>query len=625
MLRLIVTIALFINFLPQGRAQFVSFDQPFSDTVVCHGKTVKLGFTTTNPFLPGNVFTAQLSDATGNFIAPVDIGSVAATTSDTVIVTFPMGLSIGNKYRIRLMSTLPSIFSPDNGADIRIEYIPNPPVVTNNSPVCEHDTLIVDVTNAGTAQTDSLVWSGGIFPIPVNGPKTLSYNNAFIGLSGQYDIVRYSKTSKCPSPPTPTTVWVQPLPANPVASAAPTLVCEGEAVQLSATSTPLAPGFEWSGPAGFTASLKDPHIAKIAASGEGWYKVYSVEAGCYSGKADSVWVDVIPAPRLTVTTNSPLCEGGELQAQASDTGNIVYAWKGPNGLLINDSAISIPNAKTSASGKYYIHTVRNGCNSIDSVNLRVKPYPHSTVINANSPLCEGDTLFISTAQILQPGVVIYQFTGPNGESFGASPPIVPRVTKAAEGKYILRADIEGCSRVDSVIVAVKPTPVISTNKEFMVVAQQSVQLLATSSIPGTSFHWMGPNGFNSNEQNPTLPIVTERNKGVYTVTGSFEGCSSDTSTEVGVWYLTDYTLFEVLPNPNNGVFDLTGRVKKPQEVEIAIYHAGSGIVLYKGTIQSNGKLIDTRITLHDHLAPGEYILKARADGEVQGVKFIIMH
>ncbi|WP_276134379.1 hypothetical protein [Polluticoccus soli] len=625
MFRLVAIIVLIFNVcLPRAQAQFVYFNQPFSDTVVCHGKTVTLGFTTTGTFQNGNVFTAQLSDVTGNFVAPIDIGSVTAKTSDNITVTFPIGLVVGKGYRMRLISTLPMIISPDNGSDIRIEYVPNAPIVSNNSPVCEHDTLLVKVTNAGSSQTDSIVWSGGILSAPAQA-SALSVNDAPIAYSGTYNIVRYSKSSKCPSPVTQTIVWVQPLPPNPTASATPTVVCEGETVQLNATSTPLAPGFEWSGPHGFADGSKDPYIAKVAASGEGWYKVRSVEAGCYSGKVDSVWLDVIPAPKLSITTNSPLCEGGELQAKATDTGNIVYAWKGPNGFQVSDSALTIPNAKTSSSGTYYIHTVRNGCNGVDSIDLRVKPYPYPTVLNANSPVCEGDTLLINTVQIIQPGVVTYQFTGPNGESFGPSFPMIPNVTKTAEGKYILRSDIDGCSRTDSVAVIIKPTPVVTTDKEFMVTVQKPVQLTANSSIAGTSFHWKGPNGFSSNEQNPTIPSVTERNKGVYTVTGNFAGCSSDTSTEVGVWYLTDYTLFDVIPNPNNGVFDLVGRVKKPQVVEIAIYHGGSGVVLYKDKIQSNGKLIDTRITLHSHLAPGEYILRARADGEVQGVKFIILH
>jgi hypothetical protein len=336
-------------------------------------------------------------------------------------------------------------------------------------------------------------------------------------------------------------------------------------------------------------------------------------------------MDVIPVPKLTFTTNSPLCEGGDLQASASDTGNISYTWTGPNGFQVSDSAIRITNAQPSFSGTYYLHTVRNGCNGIDSINLRVKPYPYPTVLNANSPICEGDTLFISSVQVLHPGIVTNEFFAPNGASLGAGKPVVPNVAIAQAGKYMLITDIEGCSRKDSVNVVVKPTPVVTTNREFIGTVQTAVQLSANSNIPGTGFRWSGPNGFSSNEQNPTIPRVTERNKGVYTVTGTFDGCSSDTSTEVGVWYLTDYTLFQVDPNPNNGTFYLTGRVMKQQAIEIAIFHAGSSIVLYKDKFESNGKLVDTKITLPGHLAPGEYILKARADGEAHGVKFLIMH
>lgn len=71
----------------------------------------------------GNVVTAQLSDATGSFASPINIGTLATTTSGTINATIPAGTPAGTGYRIRVVSSNPVINSADNGADITIQTI----------------------------------------------------------------------------------------------------------------------------------------------------------------------------------------------------------------------------------------------------------------------------------------------------------------------------------------------------------------------------------------------------------------------------------------------------------------------------------------------------------------------
>ena len=57
------------------------------------------GLPSTQGFLRASKpFTAQLSDATGSFAAPVDIGDVIATTSGTIISTIRQ-YTVGTGYR----------------------------------------------------------------------------------------------------------------------------------------------------------------------------------------------------------------------------------------------------------------------------------------------------------------------------------------------------------------------------------------------------------------------------------------------------------------------------------------------------------------------------------------------
>ncbi|OSZ82932.1 hypothetical protein CAP35_06630, partial [Chitinophagaceae bacterium IBVUCB1] len=78
--------------------------KPFSITSVCAGDTIRLPYIVSNRFNNGNVFTAQLSNASGSFAAPVNIGSRTDTTGDTIVCVIPRTTAGGTGYRIRIVS-----------------------------------------------------------------------------------------------------------------------------------------------------------------------------------------------------------------------------------------------------------------------------------------------------------------------------------------------------------------------------------------------------------------------------------------------------------------------------------------------------------------------------------------
>jgi hypothetical protein len=77
------------------------------------------------PMDPGNVFTAQLSDATGNFNLPTNIGTLNSTTDGTISATIPAGTPSGSGYRVRVISSTPQATGTDNGQNIVIDLIGN--------------------------------------------------------------------------------------------------------------------------------------------------------------------------------------------------------------------------------------------------------------------------------------------------------------------------------------------------------------------------------------------------------------------------------------------------------------------------------------------------------------------
>lgn len=90
------------------------------------GANVSIAYTVAGTYAAGNSFTAQLSDASGSFAAPVNIGSLAATGNGTINATIPAGTATGAGYRIRIVSSNPSVTSADNGSDLTIYLCTNP-------------------------------------------------------------------------------------------------------------------------------------------------------------------------------------------------------------------------------------------------------------------------------------------------------------------------------------------------------------------------------------------------------------------------------------------------------------------------------------------------------------------
>ena len=90
----------------------------------CQGALLSVAYTVTGTFNAGNMFTAQLSDASGGFASPTPIGMVMTTTSGAIACVIPPGTLPGTGYRIRVVSDSPATMGTDNGTDIVIYEAP---------------------------------------------------------------------------------------------------------------------------------------------------------------------------------------------------------------------------------------------------------------------------------------------------------------------------------------------------------------------------------------------------------------------------------------------------------------------------------------------------------------------
>ncbi len=104
---------------------------PFS--VDCTNSTTDNGtvaFTSTGTFNAGNVFTAQLSDASGSFASPISIGTLSLSGVDpggVISITIPAGMATGAGYVIRVVSDNPGTIGSSSAAFIINQLAPCSP------------------------------------------------------------------------------------------------------------------------------------------------------------------------------------------------------------------------------------------------------------------------------------------------------------------------------------------------------------------------------------------------------------------------------------------------------------------------------------------------------------------
>lgn len=115
------------------------------ERTLCPGDQFHIPFTIRGVFETGNVFTAQLSDSSGSFAAPVDIGRVFGIGGTVVIAKVPDSVLPGVNYRVRVVSNMPEAIGNINALPLTIYAAPRP-VITPSGPdtICRGETITLD-------------------------------------------------------------------------------------------------------------------------------------------------------------------------------------------------------------------------------------------------------------------------------------------------------------------------------------------------------------------------------------------------------------------------------------------------------------------------------------------------
>ncbi|WP_367390592.1 PKD domain-containing protein [Lewinella sp. LCG006] len=289
-----------------------------------------------------------------------------------------------------------------------------------------------------------------------------------------------------------------------------TLSCATGSVQLMGSSTTPGVSYSWTGPNNFMSGDQNPFVTM-----PGTYTLTVTSPDGCTATADAVVDQDANVPNLTAMGTTIDCGPGPFFVTAnSTTPGVTYLWTDPDGFTTTDQ-----NAEVFTTGGTYtvVATAPNGCTATAMVEVILNNAPPTLT-------APGDALDCATSSVQlmatgTPAGGTYSWTGPN--AFMSSEQN-PTVTLA--GDYMVTyTGTNGCTAMATATVTGNTdAPDAMATGGTLSCATGNVQLMGSSTTPGVSYSWTGPNSFMSGDQNPfvTLP-------GTYTLTVTApNGCTA---------------------------------------------------------------------------------------------------
>lgn len=654
---------------------------PLANTI-CPGATLAVNYAITGSFnagglfVPANHFTAQLSDATGSFAAPVNIGDVTSTTSGAINATIPAGTPAGNGYRIRVISTSPGFTGASNAFPITIGGTTQAAISANGpSLICTGEVLTMTAVGGPSYQ-----WQ--LDGAAIAGATSSTYDAA---LAGVYTVV---VANACGSATSNTITVEMNTPPLQTLDVTEVLICAGQSAIISATDvsgqSPL--GYQW--------YLNDAPIAgateaTLTATLGGLYTLTATNSatGCTSTTEGVLaTIDAVATPEII---GGPLsfCAGASVELSAQAIGATGYQWY-VDGAAIADATGEV--LLVEAPGDYtVVSSNANGCSSAASqaVAIALLPVPDTQVVTVAGPttFCAGGSVELgisATAQSIQWSV--------NGNAIPGAVDTVLSVVEGGNYTVVIMAP-SGCSSAASdaitVVVDAQPeVPVLSSTEPTTFCFGGGSTLLAVADagdyawfldgtmIPGTNSLQLSvyeegaytmsvttANGCSATSAAtmvvvnplPTTPVITmsydslvttgtgmfqwylngsaisgatnawwvPANDGTYTV--RFTDANGCMNTSEGFVYLTtsisplSTSSLQVMPNPSNGSFTIQMPDARGRTFEI-LDATGKRVL--------TGKLTDTRTAVDlGQAQSGVYFLRVLQSGNTPVMRIVIAH
>ncbi len=308
--------------------------------------------------------------------------------------------------------------------------------------------------------------------------------------------------------------------------------------------------------------------------------VFSASSTCTGSASFSAPAGCIPCD-VSIQSNSPVCEGGNLQFTTTYTGagTTQYQWSGPG--FFNSVSMNpvINNISSQQAGTYTVLVTGQGCVAERDVIVNVTPSQTPTVIQVGNNLCEGEILFLSALEVVGG---TYSWTGPNGFTASGRNAQLDNTTPLSSGNYILGLSVNGCpNRYDTLAASISPSPIIQIHGETTQYTS-STGVLYLTGAPGYTYFW----NFTGNSSLLASSVYTSDRDSLIAFWGNNEGvinaevlaidangCQGNPVTlsiqilnPLGVASISDKNGIQLFPNPANEYIQLKNNTSTNQTI-----------------------------------------------------------
>jgi hypothetical protein len=399
------------NMLSQG------FEQPEVDILTgtitgspfCSGSAINIPFTAAGYVDPSNIYTAQLSDASGSFTSPVTLGSLTSTViSGTISGTLPSVSTTGN-YQVRVAGSAPSY--PGKTSTTTIIINPLPTFTASGTNVICHDSsngqITITATSGASPYTYSLTGSGP-FPYSVSPITPLAPNTYSV-------LIQDNNGCIAPAPVSVTVTQPAVLAAGISGGTSP--VCYNSAPGTYTATGTGASGtytYQWyNGSAavnGETASTYAP--GNLTSSNSYYCAITSSTCGTANTAIRSVTVNVLTSAAASNT--GPYVAGQSVMLSASSGGATGYQWSGPLSYSGSGQTDVIDTATVGMTGVYTVTaTTALGCTATATTSVVVTTTAAYTWTGTNGTSWTDPGNWTPTAPIGGPNDCAVDVTIPN--------------------------------------------------------------------------------------------------------------------------------------------------------------------------------------------------------------------
>lgn len=378
------------------------FIHPPMPAEVCNNTNFDIHFTASRLYQTGNVFTAQLSAANGSFTTFTTIGSLSSNTSGLISASLPPGLIAGDRYKIRVIASLPA----DTSSGYCISLIePSPAYLGNDTTICSNTPLTL--STGAPLPGSRFLWNDG------STGTTLTVSSA-----GTWSC---TVTDLCGSTSGSIQISIKQLPIADIGNDR--HFCEDSSITLQSSSQPADVSYLWNN--GVT-------MPSLTANTPGNYWLHTTNVCGTTGDTVSLFMD--PKPAANLNKDTTLCSGSTRILTAT-TGYANYLWYDGQGGETHS---------VNAPGKYWVQiTDNNGCTASDTATIkRLLPLP-AGFLPPDTSLCSYEDITLRSTVSLQ------QYVWSTGDTYSS-------ILVSQPGLYWLQGTgQQGCTGRDSILIGTK--------------------------------------------------------------------------------------------------------------------------------------------------------------------------